>query len=418
LRPLAHRFPAARVPRVPFPRRARSAPQILEHLNRSLPFTPADCRWVPVSPRFVVTGTHARGTGAVVVHAMTAGEVRALAELERPAGVKCATFGAALLEERNVAVGDYGGNVAILDLERGRAAGTGAGSSALGPGAPAASKEIFSAQGTGAGAGGAPAVVGAGNVVWSARAHASIVNCIDGCGGLSIGGGAPELATGSRDGAVKVWDPRVAEPVVSFEPGEGAAGRDCWSVAFGNAFNDEERCLAAGYDNGDVKVFDLRMNAVRWETNVGNGVCTVEFDRKDIEMNKLVAASLESRFRVFDCRTQHPVEGFAGVTEKAHKATVWLARHLPQNRDVWMTSGGNGGINLYRYNYPPKGRVERDADGRPRGVAGKVELVNARILSTQPFVGFDWSPDKEGLACAVCLDQTLRVFIVTKLGKL
>jgi hypothetical protein len=56
-----------------------------------------------------------------------------------------------------------------------------------------------------------------------------------------------------------------------------------------------------------------------------------------------------------------------------------------------MTSGGNGGINLYRYNYPPKGRVERDADGRPRGVAGKVELVNARILSTQPFVGWDWS---------------------------
>ena len=76
---------------------------------------------------------------------------------------------------------------------------------------------------------------------------------------------------------------------------------------------------------------------------------------------------------------------------QAHKATVWLARHLPQNRDVWMTSGGNGGINLYRYNYPPKGRVERDADGRPRGVAGKVELVNARILSTQPFVGWDWS---------------------------
>lgn len=27
-------------------------------------------------------------------------------------------------------------------------------------------------------------------------------------------------------------------------------------------------------------------------------------------------------------------------------------------------------------------------------------------------------PDKEGLACAVCLDQTLRVFIVTKLNKL
>jgi hypothetical protein len=38
--------------------------------------------------------------------------------------------------------------------------------------------------------------------------------------------------------------------------------RDCWSVAFGNSFNDEERCVLAGYDNGDVKLFDLRTNKV------------------------------------------------------------------------------------------------------------------------------------------------------------
>ncbi len=38
--------------------------------------------------------------------------------------------------------------------------------------------------------------------------------------------------------------------------------RDCWCVAFGNAHNDEERCVAAGYDNGDIKLFDLRMNVV------------------------------------------------------------------------------------------------------------------------------------------------------------
>ena len=65
-------------------------------------------------------------------------------------------------------------------------------------------------------------------------------------------------------------------------------------------------------------------------------------------MNKLVATTLESRFRVFDLRTQHPQAGFASTTERAHKATVWLARHAPGNRDVWVTAGGNGGINLYR----------------------------------------------------------------------
>ena len=38
--------------------------------------------------------------------------------------------------------------------------------------------------------------------------------------------------------------------------------RDCWCVAFGNSYNDEERCVLAGYDNGDVKMFDLRTNKV------------------------------------------------------------------------------------------------------------------------------------------------------------
>ena len=39
--------------------------------------------------------------------------------------------------------------------------------------------------------------------------------------------------------------------------------RDCWCVAFGNSYNDEERCVLAGYDNGDIKMFDLRFNKVR-----------------------------------------------------------------------------------------------------------------------------------------------------------
>jgi hypothetical protein len=33
-------------------------------------------------------------------------------------------------------------------------------------------------------------------------------------------------------------------------------------VAIGNSFNDDERCVLAGYDNGDVKLFDLRTNKV------------------------------------------------------------------------------------------------------------------------------------------------------------
>ena len=89
-------------------------------------------------------------------------------------------------------------------------------------------------------------------------------------------------------------------------------------------------------------------------------------------------------------------------------------RHLPQNRDLFVTTGGNGGLNLYKYNYPAS-RQAKDGEGRPKGVPGTVELLNSKVISTQPVVSFDWSPDKDGLACLACLDQTLRVYIVTKL---
>ena len=32
------------------------APQILEHANKSLTFTPFDCKWIPASARFVIFG--------------------------------------------------------------------------------------------------------------------------------------------------------------------------------------------------------------------------------------------------------------------------------------------------------------------------------------------------------------------------
>ena len=44
-------------------------------------------------------------------------------------------------------------------------------------------------------------------------------------------------------------------------------------------------------------------------------VCSIEFDRKDIVMNKLVATTLESTYHVFDLRTQHPTKGFASLKE-------------------------------------------------------------------------------------------------------
>ena len=46
----------------------------------------------------------------------------------------------------------------------------------------------------------------------------------------------------------------------------------------GNSFNDTERCVCAGYDNGDIKLFDLRTMTLRWETTHRNGVSATIFN--------------------------------------------------------------------------------------------------------------------------------------------
>lgn len=351
-------------------------PQIIIHVQKSLNYTCFDTKWIPCSPKFVVLGSHAKGTGALQIYEISHGDVTLVKEFEKSKAFKCGTFGASSLQQRYLATGDFEGKMCIWNLE---------------------SPEI---------------------PVYSVKGHKEIINAIDGVGGLGIGEGAPEIVTGSRDGSVKVWDPRQKnEPVATMEPGEGEAKRDCWCVAFGNAYNPHDRCVCAGYDNGDIKLFDLKTMSLRWETNVKNGVCCVEFDRKDINMNKLVATTLESKYHVFDTRTQHPTKGFASVTEKAHKSTVWTARHLPTNRDVFMTTGGNGTLNLWKYNYPAK-RAEKDSDEQLMGVPGTVQLVQNAVMSTQPINSFDWSPDKEGLCVCTAFDQTVRVVIVTKLKTL
>ncbi|KMQ96723.1 wd repeat-containing protein 92-like protein [Lasius niger] len=337
-------------------------PQIICHIEKSVDYSLFDVKWIPCSAKFVVMGSRPRGTGIIQIYEVSSGELKLVKDIERSNQMNKGTFRASSLRDRHLATED--------------------------PSIP----------------------------IYTANAHTQIINAIDGVAGASVGCGAPELVTGSRDGSVKVWDPRQkGRPVAVMEPKEGESRRDCWSVAFGNSYNSEERVVAAGYDNGDVKMFDLRAMTLKWESNLKNGVCGLEFDRGDIPMNKLVATTLESKFYLFDLKTQHPKKGFPYLVEKAHKSTVWLVKHLPQNRELFATCGGGGTICLWKYNYPEK-RKTTDADGVELGVVGNVSLLQNSTLSSQPVTSLDWSPDKQGLGVCTSFDQCLRVIITTKLN--
>ncbi|GMI21142.1 hypothetical protein TeGR_g10611, partial [Tetraparma gracilis] len=137
------------------------------HISHSLPFTPYASSFVPSSARLVCAGISPKAKGILSVHELSSGSLTSLGEFVLPHGIKCTTFGASSIEDRHVAFADYGGQLSVSSLER--------------PEDP----------------------------LYNVQAHASIVNCIDGVGGQNVGYGAPEIATGGRDGCVRVWDPRT-----------------------------------------------------------------------------------------------------------------------------------------------------------------------------------------------------------------
>lgn len=249
-------------------------------------------------------------------------------------------------------------------------------------------------------------------LVWNCKkAHEGIVNAIDGCRVGNNAHGPAEIASCGRDGKVRIWDQRVADSVVTLDP--SGIKSDCWTVASGDACNDSDRCIVAGFDNGDVKMLDLRSMQIRWETNLGNGVCHLAFDRKDIPMNKLHASCIEGQLSVFEMRTFNPKSGYARLAHSMGKSTVWSCLASPHNRDVVAVSRGDGSVKLLKYSYPMN-RVSKDDEGLQTGVTGSwVELVESESLSSQPIVSLDWHPQKKGLIVTTSFDKLVKVVLAT-----
>lgn len=350
-------------------------PRILEHIHHSLTYTVYDTKWIPKSARFVSLGSYPRQSGVIDVYCLKEGnKVEKIVEMEKKHAIKCGTFDSSALEERYLAYGDFVGNVALVDLEK-------------------KAKEVWSAP----------------------QAHEGIINAIDGCGTQL---GCPEVATAGRDGCVRIWDTRQKyKEVASLMPAYGEKTVDCWAVAFGHSYTDYDRMVACGYENGDLKIFDLRTNTVNYETNLKNGICSIQFDNKYKNKNLLLVSHLEGRFSLLDLLTQHPEKGYATLTEKVNpkaSSTVWCGSFLPQNPRLFMVGTGAGTLQLYKYKFPEERSIGSETK---EGVIGKVLQLSKQTVSTQPICSFDWNRDKEGLAVTGAFDQALRVIVVTKLDK-
>jgi len=81
------------------------APQLIEHQNKSIPFTPYDTRWIPCSSRFAAMGILPNGKGALNIYQLSKGDLVTVLEGQTESGIKCGTFAASSIEDRHLATG-------------------------------------------------------------------------------------------------------------------------------------------------------------------------------------------------------------------------------------------------------------------------------------------------------------------------
>ncbi|XP_026191197.1 WD repeat-containing protein 92 [Cyclospora cayetanensis] len=346
----------------------KDAPQIINHSSASVTYTPHAACWIPQSICCFAGGEAPKRTGELEAYRLNEGQLKKQENKSTETGIKCMAVAHSPAGGNFVLSGHFDGSLHAWDCES------------------------------------------VNRAIWRQKLHDSVVNAV------AAHPSSPLAVTGGREGTVKVWDLRMKQPVVSLESVEGEEAAECWAVCWGGCTGGPEGVIGCGYDNGDVKLFDVRAMKLISERNLDYGVCGLAMDRRDIKLNKLLVAALEGRLFTADLRTQHPEEGFAFQEQKLSSGTVWGVYPLPQNREIAATCTGGGTVSILLYSYPDQRSIADPQTGLMRGVVGSQQILNDAEVSTQPVVAWDWHPQKIGLAISASLDQQIRLTVVTKLS--
>lgn len=285
----------------------KSAEEIVTYIICATDCQIFDTKWLPSFPtKFVVVGaTSSSQRGSIQICQLNGDRFDVEKIIEKKSPFRCAAL--ATVRNSSICLGNFHGSLQVFDIEK------------------------FDFP------------------VYDVRAHDGIVNCIDGIGG----GNGVEIVTGGQDGCIKVWDPRQGVAVVSIsavkkEDG-GSGARDCWAVNFADGSNHDDRVVCAGFDNGDIKVIDLRVQKERWGHNVGIGICKLSCDKRYTKTNRLVAGTVDGSVHIFDMNKNQFEKNCSDYVHKriAESSTIWSVNHLPQNEDVFASVGDS--VEVWRY---------------------------------------------------------------------
>ena len=350
-----------------------NSPQSEEIISKSLYYTPFDIKWLPSSTKLLIIGKTFSSKGVIQIYHLIKGKLEIESEFIKENTFKCCSSGGSCFASRDLAIGDCEGNLLIFDLEKG--------------------DSIYEVK----------------------KAHKSIIYAIDAIG-YNANCGTTEVMTGGKDGLVKIWDTRADKPAIICNHKEiGNNSPECWSVNFGGCYNRDERNVGIGYDNGEIKIFDLRRNRLLYGENFKNGICSIEFDSKYLPINKMAVTTLDSNIYLFDLKNidKNNNSKCMKLNDEVKNTTIWGVKFLPQKRDVFASMGGNGSLNLYKYNINDFNYDESENNNKS---IGKLTLLNSNIICRQPIIGFDWHYTKCGLSCLISLDRTVKICYANNLN--
>ncbi|KAK2706716.1 dynein axonemal assembly factor 10-like isoform X2 [Artemia franciscana] len=318
--------------------------------SESLKFMPFHVTWIEHSPSLAVIGSSSDQKGTIQIFGANHGQLETHAKVFTESSFRSASVAPSSLGCRGISTGTFNGMLQIWDVDN-------------------LDEPIYTVK----------------------HAHVGTVNSICGKGSETT---SPEIATGGRDGFVKLWDVRQAEqPVAVFRPAIGTV--DCFTVTLGQtSYND--KIVAAGFDNGDIKIFDLRNMAVVKEVNITVGVCSMQFSEKS---DSLLVTGINSRICYFplDIANKESV-----IWESSwRKSTVWTGKLMPQSAAIFSTTAGDGSVGIWRVR-------QRSEDEE------HFELLEEGVVTDQPITSFDWNSRRKGLAACTSFNETLKVIQFTK----
>lgn len=334
---------------------------IATYINYPTEFHIFDTKWLPSFPtKFVTIGATSKSSprGFIQITELNADKLDLVKMVEKKSAFRCATFGGTVRNSSSLSLGNFDGSLQIFDIER----------------------SDFP--------------------IYDVQAHDGMVNCVDGMGD----GDGVEVVTGGQDGDVKVFDPRQGVPVVcisSVKKEDGGSGRrDCWTVAFTDGQLHSSRAVCAGYENGDIKIIDLRMLKERHSHNLGSGVCKVACDKKYEDTQRLVAGTVDGSVHLYEVnRNRH------SRVRVAQSSSVWSVNYLPQRSTIFASVSDS--IEIWR-DCVSSSSLSDDS-------TNPIELLAKIHVSPTGVNCFDWNPDFRGLGVCGSFDQTIRVLVTSGL---